>query len=91
MSRRCKSRTMRFRVPLSVPGSRYVEHCYGMHGKSYCCCPVEGAEIELVLVNAQRQLWRVAGSTPSTIHNSPLPSPIPKFLIPLLANIGICF
>jgi hypothetical protein len=64
MSRRFKSSTMRFGVPLSVPGSRYVERCYGMHGKSFAGCPHEGSAIELVLVNAQRQLWRVCGSFP---------------------------
>jgi len=34
-TRRYKSRTMRFGVPLSVPGSRYVERCYGKHGAGY--------------------------------------------------------
>ena len=64
MSRRHKSSTMKFRVPLSVPGSRYVEHCYGMHGKGFAGCPPEGSAIELVLVNTQRQLWRVSGTFP---------------------------
>ena len=64
MGRRFKSRTMRFGVPLSVPGSRYVEHCYGKHGKGYGGCPPRGSELELVMINAQRQLWRVAGFFP---------------------------
>ena len=43
MIRRYKSSTMKFRVPLSVPASRYVEHCYGAHGKGFAGCPPEGA------------------------------------------------
>ena len=64
MSRRYKSSTMKFGVPLSVPGSRYVEHCYGMHGKGYGGCPPRNSTIELILLNAQRQLWRVEGYLP---------------------------
>jgi len=64
MSRRFKTSTMKFGVPLSVPGSRYVEHCYGEHGKGCCHTPPRGSAIELILVNAQRQLWRVAGYFP---------------------------
>ena len=64
MSRRYKSSTMKFRVPLSVPGSRYVEHCYGMHGKGYAHAPPRSSSIELILINHQRQLWRVEGFFP---------------------------
>jgi hypothetical protein len=64
MMGRYKSRTMRFGVPLSVPGSRYVEHCYGMHGKGYGHTPPRTSSIELILVNDQRQLWRVDGYFP---------------------------
>lgn len=64
MSRRYKSRTMRFGVPLSVPGSRYVERCYAAHGKGFAGSPPRASELELILVNAQRQLWRVEGFFP---------------------------
>ena len=64
MSRRFKSRTMKFGVPLSVPGSRYVEHCYGKHGKGCGGAPPLNSALELILVNAQRQLWRVDGYYP---------------------------
>jgi len=64
MSRRYKSSTMKFGVPLSVPGSRYVEHCYGSHGKGYGRTPPRNSSIELILVNDQRQLWRVEGYFP---------------------------
>lgn len=63
-TRRFKSITMKFGVPLSVPGSRYVEHCYGSHGAGYAHTPPTGAEIDLVLVNAQRQLWTASGTHP---------------------------
>jgi len=62
MATRCfKSRTMRFGVPLSVPGSRYVELCYGKHGKAYAQTPPRHSEIELILMNENRQLWNVPG------------------------------
>ena len=61
MSRRYKSVTMRFNVPLSVPSSRYVEHCYGRHGKGFAAAPPLGSNLELILINGQRQLWRVDG------------------------------
>ena len=64
MSRRFKSPTMKFGVPLSVPGSRYVEPCYGKHGKGYGHTPPRNSEIVLILINAQRQLWRVDGFFP---------------------------
>ena len=44
MSRRFKSPTMKFGVPLSVPGSRYVEHCYGKHGKGYGHTPPRNSD-----------------------------------------------
>jgi hypothetical protein len=55
---------MRFGVPLSVAGSRYVEHCYGSHGKGYSGTPPRSSAIELILLNAQRQLWFVDGYFP---------------------------
>ena len=64
MSLRHESRTMRPRVPLSVAGSRYVERCYAMHGKSYDGCPSCGSEIELVLISEDRKLWTVEGYFP---------------------------
>src|SRR4051812_9455107 len=64
MSRRFKSPTMKFGVPLSVAGSRYVEHCYGSHGKGYGSTPPRDSAIELILINMQRQLWRVDGYFP---------------------------
>lgn len=64
MSRRFKSPTMRFGVPLSVPASLHVERCYGKHGKGYGGCPARGSNIELVLVNAERKIWTVDGYFP---------------------------
>lgn len=61
VTRRFKSRTMKFGVPLSVPGSRYVELCYGKHGKAYAHTPPRHSAIELVLMNENRQLWNVPG------------------------------
>jgi hypothetical protein len=52
---------MRFGVPLSVPGPRYVERCYGKHGKGYARTPPRYSAIELVLINEERQLWAVPG------------------------------
>jgi hypothetical protein len=60
-TRRFKSPTMKFGVPLSVPGSRYVERCYGKHGKGYAHTPPRNSGIELVLINESRQLWTVPG------------------------------
>jgi len=54
-TRRFKSATMKFGVPLSVPGSRYVERCYGKHGKGYARTPPRYSAIELVLINEDRQ------------------------------------
>jgi len=50
LSRCFKSRTMRFGVPLSVPGARYVEHCYSRHGKGFAATPPPGSAPELVLI-----------------------------------------
>jgi len=62
--RRFKSATMKFGVPLSVPSSRYVERCYGEHGKAFAKTPPRNSEIELILINTQRQLWTVDGFFP---------------------------
>jgi len=62
--RRFKSRMMKFGVPLSVPSSRYVERCYGKHGKGFTGTPPRNSQIELVLINTQRQLWTVDGYFP---------------------------
>jgi hypothetical protein len=35
MSRRYKSATMKFGVPLALPTSKRVFHCYASHGKGY--------------------------------------------------------
>jgi hypothetical protein len=64
MGRRFKSSTMRFGVPLSVPGSRHVKRCYGKHGKGFGGCPPRRSNLELVLVNAERTLWTVDGYFP---------------------------
>lgn len=61
-TRRFKSKTMKFGVPLSVPGSRYVEECYGMHGAAAVKSPALGAALDLVLINRQRQLWTASGT-----------------------------
>ena len=45
MSRRFKSRTMWFGVPLSVPSSRSIERCYGRHGKGFAGCPPPRSEL----------------------------------------------
>lgn len=64
MSRRFKTGTMRFGVPLSVPASLHVERCYGMHGKGYAGCPPRSSDLDLVLVNAERTLRTVDGFYP---------------------------
>ena len=46
MSRRFKSRTMRFGVPLSIPGSRCAERCYGRHGIAFAATPPLGSNLE---------------------------------------------
>lgn len=63
-TRRFKSITMKFGVPLSVPGSRHVEWCYGMHGKGFSGSPEAGAAIDLVLLNPLRQVWIAPGHYP---------------------------
>jgi len=60
-TRRFKSPTMKFGVPLSVPGSRYIERCYAKHGKGYAHTPPSDAAIELVLIDESRQLRNVPG------------------------------
>jgi hypothetical protein len=60
-TRRFKSATMKFGVPLSVPGSRYVERCYGFHGAAYAHPAPDGAAVDLILINDQRQLLTVWG------------------------------
>lgn len=62
--RRFKSSTMKFGVPLAVAGSRYVEPCYGLHGKGYGAHPPRGADIDLILINPCRQLWFACGHFP---------------------------
>jgi len=64
MSRRYKSATMKFGVPLAVPGSRYVERCYAKHGKAYGHTPPRNSAIELILINNLRQLWTAPGYFP---------------------------
>lgn len=64
MGRRLRSSTMRFGVPLSVPGSRHVERCYGKHGKGFGGCPPRRSNLELILLNAERMLWTVDGHFP---------------------------
>jgi hypothetical protein len=59
-TRRVKSATMRFGVPLPVPGSRYVEVYYGKHGKAYAQTPLRHSDIELVLMNVRPQRRAVA-------------------------------
>ena len=59
--RRFKSPTMKFGVPLSVPGSRYVERCYAKHGKGHVHTPPRDAAIELVLIDESRRLRNVPG------------------------------
>jgi len=61
-SRRYKSHTMKFGIPLSVAGSRHVEHCYSFHGAAYAHPAPDAAEIELVLINSLRQLWIASGT-----------------------------
>jgi len=63
-SRRFKSVTMKFGVPLSVPGSRQVERCYGMHGKGFAGSPEPGTAIDLLLINPLRQVWLAPGYFP---------------------------
>lgn len=53
---RFKTRAMKVGVPLSVPGSRYVERCYGMHGKGHGNTPPRHSAIELVLMSESRPL-----------------------------------
>jgi|GEM_PF-2765313 len=64
MSRRYKSATMKFGVPLAVSGSRYVERCYAKHGKAYGKVPPRDTPLELILLNSDRQLLTVTGCCP---------------------------
>lgn len=48
------------RVPLALPGSRCVEHCYAVHGKGGCET-ARSARVELVLVDEARDVWNVLG------------------------------
>jgi hypothetical protein len=61
-SRRYKSHTMKFGIPLSVAGSRHVERCYGFHGAAYAHPAPDGTEIDLVLINSLLQLWTAPGT-----------------------------
>ena len=65
MARRFKSHTMKFGVPLAVPGSRHVERCYGLHGKGYGGRPTPGSAIVLILINEERQLKHADGFYPN--------------------------
>jgi hypothetical protein len=57
MSRRFKSKTMKFGIPLATPESKRVFHCYASHGKAYGAavprnwpCPVR-----MLCVNTARE------------------------------------
>ncbi len=47
-------------VPLSVPGSRRIEHCYAMPGKGGGVLARE-VRVELVLLDEGRDVWNVLG------------------------------
>ena len=63
-TRRFKSVTMKFGVPLAVRGSRRVERCYAMHGKGFAGSPQPGSAIDLLLINPLRQVWLAPGYFP---------------------------
>lgn len=48
-------------VPLAVPGSRRVEHCYALHGKARGRGPGRNSHVELVLVDGERDVRNVLG------------------------------
>jgi hypothetical protein len=91
--RRFKSSTMNFGVPLSVPSSRYIERCYGKHGKGFAGTPPRNSEIELVLINTQRQLWTVDGYFPGPHTYATEPSLVDvqvRRLTIYLRSSGLC-
>jgi hypothetical protein len=49
------------RIPLAVPGSRRTERCYALHGKAHGRDPGRGTRVELVLVDAERDVRNVLG------------------------------
>ena len=97
-TRRFKSATMKFGVPLSVPGSRYVERCYGFHGAARVRSGPIGVAIDLVLINAQRQLWTaryspcgkflIAAGYDALIHRWDVTEAEPKLLESLAGHQG---
>jgi hypothetical protein len=54
MSRRYKSVTMKFGLPLALPTSRVVFRCYASHGIAYARTPPASSDLILLLVDAQR-------------------------------------
>ena len=48
-------------VPLAVPGSRRTERCYALHGKARDRDPGWNTQVELVLVDAERDVRNVLG------------------------------
>lgn len=52
---------MQFGKPLALPSSTRVERCYAIHGKGYVHPPPGGKELELVLVNAAREVQTIIG------------------------------
>jgi len=49
------------RMPLAVPGSRRTERCYALHGKARGRDPGWNAQVELVLLDGERDVRNVLG------------------------------
>jgi len=61
MSRRYKSATLQFGKPLALPSSKRIERCYAKHGKAFAHSPRQAVPIELLLINARREVRLVVG------------------------------
>jgi len=66
VSRRYKSATLRFSKPLALPSSKRIERCYAKHGKAFAHSPPQGVAIELLLINACREIRVVIGRCEDT-------------------------
>ncbi len=66
MSRRYKSATLQFGKPLALQSSKRIERCCAKHGKAFAHSPPQGVPIELLLINARREVRMVTGRCEET-------------------------